>query len=316
MPAQVLLASALEWVPMFGGGVRFARNQDLFSLGITKPLSNITGAGIIRPYPTRVVNGNVTLTAGQSLVDTIVNGKVSCQGAGWLIENCVIRGSAAGFAQGDWLVNTGSSAGGTIRFSNVNPQTPNAYTNGIGPRKYTAYRNEVWECTDCFSAFPTLAGVAVDVTIQGCYAHDMTRFSPDYATNNRAETHNDIFQSQGGSNIRITGNWFSAYHSTTKGEPTQVLPHIQIAAIMINNNIGDTTDIFVTKNWLDGGEFTVNAGAATGNPVITDNIFDYGARQFPDGSGTTYAISVKSTQNYIVSGNVYNDGVPVVRRNG
>ena len=66
-----------------------------FVLRETKPTDRNTGAGIIRPFPTTVINGNVVLaTAGAQLRDTIVHGKVSIRAADVLISNCVVDGGA------------------------------------------------------------------------------------------------------------------------------------------------------------------------------------------------------------------------------
>ena len=59
----------------------------------TKPTATNTGAGIIRPYPTKVINGDVTLSvAGQRLDDTIVHGRVFIKAANVVVSNCVVDG--------------------------------------------------------------------------------------------------------------------------------------------------------------------------------------------------------------------------------
>lgn len=298
---------------------------DSFILGETKPTASNTGAGILRAYPTVVatglVGGVLTLTGTQSLVDKVVNGRVVCKGNN-LIENCVINGGAAITSGAKWFINTsGATAQADIRFTTITCTNPTAWTNGIGERNYFAYRCLIEKTTDLFAAYCTTSGfdTPLNVKIHGCYGRQMVRFAPDYANGNRAETHNDWIQVQGGQGVDLFGNNMQAYHHPTLGTVPIPSPHEQIAAVMLTANTARITDITIRNNWIGGGQQAINGGAVNraGTPNVVNvynNIFDRGARVASDGD--TLALCLDTTTTGTISNNKYEDGEIVKRRAG
>lgn len=320
LSSAFLLVACGEGLSQAGEGVppaTLTQAVDTFVLRQTKPTAANTGAGIIRPYPTKVINGDVTLNQpGQRLADTIVHGRIFIKAANVVVSNCVVDGGRA-FTGGGWIIQIGS--GGTnarIEFTTVRAANPTYYVHGIGPRDYTAYRCNVSGVVDAFSAAPTTANAPVNVSIQGSYGHDLVHFSPDPnhpGTDSR--THNDVLQSHGGSGLEVVGSNFSAYHDQTMGTLPTPNPKGHIAAIMINTIIGPSSGMKIEDNWLGGGVYTVNGGGASGGGgTFLRNKFDRGSAQTsnPD---TSYTLVFDSTFAHTSSGNVYEDnGHPVLVR--
>lgn len=290
--------------------------ETTFVLGTTKPDDTNTGAGVIRPYPTTVINGNVTLTGTQSLLDTIVHGRVICQGTN-LVENCVIDGGPAPTTGEAWLVNCNNGTLATIRFCNLAPAEPSARWNAIGTRKYVAHRNNIWNCTDNFSVYSQDSTGTCNVKIEGNFCPSMVQWRPDYA-NNRTETHNDTVQLQGGKDdeldVVIEGNTFVGDHSKLVGTipPT----YSNLSAIMITPNTQPHCSATIKNNWLTKGIYTINSGktATGGILVITGNRMERPGWETP---GPTAAINIDpGYTNITVSGNTYIDNgatVPIMR---
>ena len=163
-----------------------------------------------------------------------------------------------------------------------------------------------------------------NVLVEGSLMAQSVRFAPDYANNNRAETHNDTGgQMQGNvgdpDDIRFVGCSVNARHSATGGQPG-VMPanHIQIAAFMaspqsFNPQVGFTVDAC----WVRGGVFAINAGSATaGSHVKVINTRFEKPGSSSDGRDPLAAIVIDPTCPRTVSGNTYFDGTPVPVTNG
>lgn len=247
--------------------------SSLFTLGVTEPVAANSGAGVIRPYPTVVIDGNVTVQTGQTLADRIINGRVTILGTG-VLENCVVRGPAAEPTASQVLVSCASSTAAVVRFCDVEPQTPSAYWTGIGSKNYTAYRNKIIGCVDGFAAYATSGTDGLcNIKIQGNYSPNMAHFAPDYANANRTRTHNDFVQMQGNTgtpaDILIEGNSANARHHPTYG--TQPTVYSELSCLMVSPNTQTKVSYTSRKNWWRGGVFTVNAGDANpGGAIVHD----------------------------------------------
>ena len=139
-----------------------------------------------------------------------------------------------------------------------------------------------------------------NVVIEGNYIHDLgwwTGATTNVVHPSDTETHNDCIQQMGGRGTIIRGNSLRAYfarnyghwrvvgdprvepyttvalNSLADGGPFQAIPDRasgteatgrynwdDLAAIMVNNNVGDSNDIVITDNWMYGGNYTLNAG--------------------------------------------------------
>lgn len=292
-----------------------------FVLRQTKPTAANTGAGIIRPYPTTQVSGDVVLTTpGARLVDKIIHGRVIVKAPDVVISNCVIDGGQTPMTGNGWVIQTTDSraVNARIEYTTLRAVKPSYWMHGIGPRNYTAYRVDVSGVVDAFSSFPVAADQQVNVSIEGSYAHDLVHFSPDPNHSGAgSRTHNDGVQSQGGIGLRVIGSNLSAYHDPILGTQPVPNPKLQLAAVMINNNIGRTRGLVLEDNWLGGGVYCVNGGGAPGaSATFTRNKFDRGSLQGqkPDES---YTLVLDSALTHTATGNVYEDNQhPVKVRTG
>lgn len=293
---------------------------DPFILGTTKPTQEWVGTGLVRPVPDpevfgTVINGDQIIGVSQTIKDKIFNGYVTVQNAALVtFENCIMKGPVAAATTGKPIVTTTRSTLTTLKFCDVYAQTPSAYLGGVGYKNYRTERCNVWDVTDGFAAFvqSTDPDPKCNIAIMGTWCHDLSRFAPDYATNNRAETHNDCIQLQGNvgpaDDILIDGSWFDAYHSQLVGD--QPVVHKQISAIMLTPNTKPQVSITVRRSWMSGGQYTFNAGLA--QPLSTIVMEDVRWEK-PHANGPALAIGIDpSITNRAISGMVYEvDGTPV-----
>jgi hypothetical protein len=110
----------------------------------------------------------------------------------------------------------------------------------INFQHYTARRVDVHGCSDGLK-------IGNATTVVDSYIHDM-RMTPG--------SHNDGIQSTGGTGIVIRGNRI-------------VNPSNQTSCILLGDEEGAIDGVLVEGNWLDGGNYTIYAGAGTTNPNIT-----------------------------------------------
>ncbi|MCY1040806.1 hypothetical protein OV208_05675 [Corallococcus sp. bb12-1] len=316
--SALLLLSCGEGVAPESEGVTPAAQEqaaDTFVLRQTKPTAANTGAGVIRAWPTKVINGDVTLsTAGQRLADTLVHGRVFIKAANTVVSNCVVDGGPAMTAGGS-IIQIGT--GGTnarIEYTTVRAANPTYWVNGIGMREYTAYRVDVSGVVDAFSVAPATANAPVNVSIQGSYGHDLVHFSPDpNHSGSPSRTHNDVLQSHGGSGLEVIGSNFSAYHDPTMGTLPTPNPKSQLSAMMINTIVGPSSNLKIEDNWFGGGVYCINASGATGGGgTFLRNRFDRGSVS-PANPDESYTLVFDSTFIQTSTGNVYEDNGHAVK---
>jgi hypothetical protein len=300
-----------------------------FVVGTTKPSSSNCGAGslveadgvTVRSAPTVVFNGNKSLTGGQTLKNLIINGRVTITGANNTVENCIIRGSSVLPTAYAYLVESSNSTGTLIRHCDLRPQTDSAYWNAVGRRNYTVERCDISHITDGFSIFNLNLDRRCNVKIRANYGHDMVQHRPDYANNNRAETHNDWAQlesnAQDVSDVEIEGNYFNARfiyaRNATGGSitPTNTNRSCIMLSPVSNGTTGHSVSVSAINNWLDGGYITINGGG--NNPgsrvYIIGNRFERPTETTTSGgSGVTKSLVLDTTITIVaVSNNVYSD---------
>jgi hypothetical protein len=274
---------------------------DTFVLMTTIPDATNTGAGVIRPFPTDVINGDVTALDGEVVKDKIINGKCQIVGSG-AFENCWLRGPTNGsvgdqrailrtnLATGNFtgavnaqdvdyagaVGSTDSSSGGhsarppqpNVRFCTIEPSNPTAWMSAIGDRNYYAYRNKILLTVDGFAAFSDQTGHKSNTRGEGNYVPLLSQYRPDPANGNRASSHNDVVQWQGNLGGPLDsvwlGNYFNARLSTVYGTQPPQVPHDQINGMTISvvSAVGaGEVNCYVYKNWLLGGVQTFNGGS-------------------------------------------------------
>lgn len=133
----------------------------------------------------------------------------------------------------------------------------------VGYDGFKILRSNLHDCVDGID-------FGSDVTIQGCYIHDLARLKG---------THNDVLQTVGGSNDIIEDNTLEAYRTSTDD-----LMNSAIQTGHLNENL---TNVLVQHNYMDGGNYTVNAGSTSrsghqiSDYVFKDNVFGRRSRYGP-----------------------------------
>lgn len=316
--------------------------DDPFEVGVTEPTVENSG---FRVVPTNVINGDVTLTTGQTFSGNIVNGriKVPISATGTIIieDNFVDASGIPGVDAFNVIdINPSTSATVLVRYNEIKGRVS---TIGIGVRKFTAYRNYIHHVEDGLRIhnFNSSGSSASDVTAEGNYMGPFLSWTPDpLITRSDTRTHSDGIQIEGCDGTVIRGNAIHAM-ATTDGtsnvewardaSPYDSLPagtsggrpHPQVSnGIIITPNVSPVTNLVIDKNWIYGGEWGFNAGNnlnSTTTAEVTDNRFDRN-QWFQVASRVINIDSSDSTAPYRIqtSGNVYmDDGSPVyVGRNG
>lgn len=113
---------------------------------------------------------------------------------------------------------------------------------------------------DIHSAEDGMRIEASNVLVEGCYIHDMQRFSGG---------HHDSIQIRKGDDITLTGNNLQSYKASTY-DP-------QNAALQIGSLVGDDpiSNLVVSNNLMNGGNYTINGGRSgdTDSARYTNNQF-------------------------------------------
>jgi hypothetical protein len=133
----------------------------------------------------------------------------------------------------------------------------------VGYDDFTILRSNLHDCED---------GVdfGSNVTVQESYIHDLAR---------QKGTHNDVLQTLGGSGDLIEDNTLEAYKTSTND--------LMNSAIQTGHLDKDLVNVLVEHNYMDGGNYTVNAGSTSRSGhqisgyVFKDNVFGRHSRYGP-----------------------------------
>lgn len=315
---------------------RASRPLDNFVVGETEPTALTNGAGKMLGYPAigelEVINGDVTVTAGTTYENKIINGRLFVNWSGTtqtVVRNVEVRGPASPPTSGSAVplvqVNnlpatmTSSTQQVLFEFVTIRPQTTSDFWDGFGRKGFKTVRCLIEDVNDGWQVFSNTADGIVRVNDEASCLTQLAQFRPDVAYNNaspRAETHNDGIQNQGSSDEPIfVGTAINARHSTTRSNP---LPptRTQIAAVMLNSNTQSRAGFRGDRCWFRGGIYTINAGLPSGYVELTNCRFERpGTNVYGDGRAPDRAISLNSGLTRLVTGNVYEDNgatVPVI----
>lgn len=263
--------------------------SDGFEIGTTEPVPGNVGAGTgCLEMPTVAITAADGATFENphtwrvdpytTIRDRIIPGRVLLE-EGAELYNCLISGPPEEITFNTALV-TGPNAGDRARmtFCTIDPDVASPYYDGIADG-LDVRRCKIISITDGVRGFNQLTGLC-RIRMTGCLVDELTQFTPDYATGNRPETHNDCAQMQGNpagdvTDLEFVGCTFNGYHSTTKGDIAE-LHRAELSAIMVSPNVG-TVHVTFRDGWLRGGIYCVNAGTDQGvgsELVVTGNRFE------------------------------------------
>jgi hypothetical protein len=193
-------------------------------------------------------SGALNITTPGTVIDGLdISGCVTIDAANVTIKNsrihCSTNASVVSVSSGN-LIMSHSEIDGEGRAAQC-----------ISFSNYTLDAVDIHGCADG-------AKFASNVVIRNSYIHDLARGDG---------THNDALQTMGGHDDVIEGNTLLAY-SAADDDPMN-------AALHSGHITSDLRNVRVSNNYMDGGNYTVNAGATTtgGNSisgyVFTDNVF-------------------------------------------
>lgn len=201
---------------------------------------------------------------------------------------------------------------------------------------FTLRRCDVLMGVDGVDILGNAATGKANVTIEGCWFHDLTFFSPDPTHNSDNQTHNDCIQWEGGTNVTIRGNRFDGYYTLAVGNPTAhpkvdgvgnlwpVSPysnkHRALSILMVNAASGrpDPDNLIFEHNWANGGAVGINGldTISMTTASVQHNWFGLDWRLVDDNRLTytpanSFAICVNANCTLTVAGNyLWNEANP------
>jgi hypothetical protein len=297
-----------SYVVTFGTpGSTPVNTRDDLVVGTYKPDANTTG---VLPAVTRsTLSGTQTITtAGTTLKDLNITGRVLVRAANVTITNCYITGGTAPTTE-TGLIDCNHSAASNCKVTDCTlaPDVPSVYYTGIIGHDYVAKRVNTYWIVDGFGVYNNNAGFQsgpTNVQILGSYVHDMYYYTPD-PTHTDQRTHNDAIQVQGGSGTQIIGNNLQAFCSPTVGNgwdpaaspsPDPYYPSVTGQAIGYTPNVSAIVGCTIQSNWLNYGAASITcilgSFAASDIGTISDNQF---GRNQPTIGGIQSVIKVDPT---------------------
>lgn len=218
---------------------------------------NATNTGVPSGVKLSQSGGVVVTKAGTVLSGLNINGCVDIKANNVVIENSKITCAGNRLAV---RVYSGFS-GLTIRDSEIDGGGKAVACIGYGG--FTLLRDNLHNCVDGINGGNNTA-------VEYTYVHDLAR---------QSGSHNDAFQTSGGSHLLIVGSNFQAYNAAGD-DPMN-------AAIQTGHLFSNFSDALVEYNLFNGGNYTVNAGSTSTNGytisgyVITGNRFGHDYRYGP-----------------------------------
>lgn len=273
--------------------------------------------GILPGSELEDIHGDLNITKPGVYENLDVHGFVNVRAANVEIRNCRIRGGQANNWHG--LIHATNKAVSNLLIENVElvPEHPSYWLTGVLGHDYTARYVNVYQTVDGFGVYNTHnKGGPTNVTIEYCYCHHLAYYSPD-PTHGDNRSHNDCIQIQGGSGTIVRFNTLHAYNSSKVGTLNYDHPQA-LSGIMLNDNVGKTTDIVIEDNLIRGGEIGINGGGLNYSSsdflgTIHRNQFNHG--QYHSGHAIGLNRSVNADTGDITDNqNLFIDGDPVIVR--
>lgn len=294
-------------------------SQDSMPTGFItcKEIPGPDNTGVLPGSTLETIYGDLTITEPGIYEDLDVHGFVNVRAANVVIRNSIVRGGKASTEHG--LIDATHRDVFNLLIEDVElvPEYPSYWLTGVLGHDYTARRVDVYQTVDGFGVYKTQdPGGPTNVTIEQCYCHHLAYYSPDpNHRDNRA--HNDCIQIQGGSGTIVRFNTLHAYNSNKVGTLNDTHPQA-LSGIMLNANVGKTTNIVIEDNIILGGEIGINGGGLYYSS--SDFLGTIHRNQFNDGQYFSgHAIGLDKTVNAdtgdgTADQNVYLDGEPITVR--
>ena len=191
------------------------------------------------PWGTRLTPyyGNLTITTPGATYDALdIHGFVSIQAPNVRITRSIIRGGVATGNIGLVTNYDTSATGFLLEDSELVPEHPSVWIDGIKGGNFTIRRVDSWGTTDNVKIHGN------NVTVDSSWLHGTVYQNGD-PNQGGGYTHNDAVQILGGRNLRIVNSTLEQGHNS---------------AVQVTQDVALTTDTVISRNWLDGGGCTVN----------------------------------------------------------
>lgn len=238
-----------------------------------------------------------------------VTGQVKINASGVTLRNCRIRGHALSSGGGYQLLYTKAGLSNVlvedceIYFEpavGLTDQSALTATYVYAVNAMQLQSGTVRRC-NVHTACDTAQVLGANVTVEGNYLHGNIHLTSDPNWSGSG-SHDDGIQVEGGAGHRIYGNTIEGGYN---------------GGIMVTQNVDNTTNLTIEKNWLGGGGATVNVSEKGRGPLtglrIVDNRFLGTSRL------AGFEILLPSTTRSVatITGNVMDaDGSPANIRNG
>jgi len=184
--------------------------------------------------------------AGTVLTGLDIHGFVTIAAPNVTIKNSIIRGGkATGFTA--LVKNLDKSATNfVLTDSELVPQFPSVYIDGLMGANYTAIRLNIHGGVDGAKV------LGDNTTIRNSYLHDTVTYAHD-PNQGGGRTHNDAIQVLGGNNVKI-------YNNSVIGGAN--------SALQVTQQTDNTNGLVFANNWVGGGGCSVNV-AVKGMSAMT-----------------------------------------------
>jgi hypothetical protein len=239
-------------------------------------------------------DGDLTITTPGTVIDGLdIHGFVRIQASDVTIRRSIIRGGKSTTSIGLVGVTNSAVRNFVLEDSELVAEFPSPYLDGIKGGNFTLRRVESRDTVDNVGIHLS------NVRVESSWLHASSWFASS-PLHNGGPTHNDVVQVHGGTNLRLIGNRMEEADN---------------AAIMLQQNYSPTSDVVISRNWMNHGGCTVNVNHKGGTSLsgisVTDNRFGRDTRN------TDCAIIATTASNVATSGNVWDDNGTAVRiRNG
>lgn len=240
-------------------------------------------------------DGDLTITQAGTVIDGLdIHGFVRIQAPNVTIKRSIVRGGKSTTTSiGLVSVTHAAATNFLLEDSELVAAYPSAVLDGIKGGNFTMRRVESRDTVDNVGIHLS------NVRVESSWLHKASYFSSS-PYHNGGPTHNDAVQVHGGSNIVLVGNRMEDADN---------------AAIMLQQNYSPTSNVQISRNWMNHGGCTVNinhkGGSSLKGVTVTDNRFGRDTRN------RDCAIIATKASRAATSGNVWEDtGAPVSVRNG
>lgn len=201
---------------------------------------NAANAGVPAGTALRVHEGDLTITRAGTVIDGLdIHGFVVIKAPRVTIRRSIIRGSdtAPAASRGLLAITSPSARRYLVEDVTLRPQVTSANIDGIKVNQPGTLRR-----LDLSGSIDGIVVYGNGVRVERSYLHDFTHLQSD-PHQNGGPSHDDAIQVQAGTDNRIVANTLGGAYN---------------AAVMVTQDAGRTRNLWINRNWIDGGGCSIN----------------------------------------------------------